>query len=134
MRETLVTVVAFAVLFAFPGFARNAAHGYAQAVETAVAKGHPRLFADASDFAALRASVGDGTLRARAIGKVIERAEFIVGEPPLTRVMYGHRMLRTSRAALGRISTLAMAHRLSGDTRFLDRVVVELKAVCAFED
>ena len=134
MREKLVAVVAFAVLFAFPGFARNAAHGYAQAVETAVAKGHPRLFADADAFVALRASADDGTLRARAIGKVIKRAELIVGEPPLTRVMYGHRMLRTSRAALGRISTLAMAHRLSGDTRFLDRVVVELKAVCAFED
>jgi hypothetical protein len=34
MREKLVAVVAFAVLFAFPGFARNAAHGYAPAVIT----------------------------------------------------------------------------------------------------
>lgn len=63
MRETLVAVVAFAVLFTLPGFARDTARGYAQAVETAVAKGHPSLFADADAFAALRASVGDGTLR-----------------------------------------------------------------------
>ena len=41
MRETLVATVAFAVLFAFPGLARDTAHGYVQAVETAVAKGHP---------------------------------------------------------------------------------------------
>lgn len=39
-----------------------------------------------------------------------------------------------SREVLDRVSTLAMAYRLFGDQKYLDRAVDELRAVCAFED
>ncbi len=103
-------------------------------LDAVVEKGHPRLFADGARFDLLKEQTkGDG-LRALAAKRVVERAELLLDVPPLERTMIGRRLLMTSRRALYRISTLAMAWKLKDDRRFLDRAVLELEAVCAFSD
>ena len=106
----------------------QASNGVSAAVDEAVGKGHPNLFATADDFARLKDSLAEGSLRALAAKRVVERAEGLLEVPPVKRVMEGRRLLLTSRKALARISTLSMAYRLSGDGRMLDRAVAELKA------
>ena len=113
---------------------KNDSAKWSKAVATAVSKGHPRLFATETDFKQLKKDLSKGVLRSMAAKRIVERAEFLLPTEPLARKLVGRRLLDTSRAALYRISTLAMAFRLSGDRRFLDRAVKELRAVCAFSD
>lgn len=105
-----------------------------RALSSAVAKGHPRLFASRLDFDRIVSEKEGDTLKAHAAARVRERAEFLLAKKPLEREMVGRRMLMVSRAALYRISTLAMAYRISGDRRFLDKATAEMKSVCAFPD
>jgi len=104
------------------------------AIGTAVAKGHPRLFADADAFARLREDAAKPGLRGLAVRRVRERAEQVLGMKPLERRLTGRRLLHVSREALYRISTLAMAYRLTDERRFLDKAVADLRSVCAFSD
>ena len=113
---------------------QTAASPYRTAIESAVAKGHPRLFADAAAFGRLKDAVKEPGLRQVAAMRVRERAEQLLDKPPLKRQMIGRRLLHVSRKALYRISTLAMAYRLTDERKFLDRAVAEMKAVCAFSD
>lgn len=107
---------------------------YRASLSAAVAKGHPRLFANEATFARLKADVAKGGLRSLAAQRVRERAEILLKTQPLERKMIGRRLLHTSRMALYRISTLSMAHRLTGERKFIDRAVAELKSVCSFSD
>ena len=131
-------ILSAVVMSAFVGFAPAAetpdASKWSQAISTAVTKGHPRLFATKADFAALKGDLSKGALRSLAAQRVRERAQRLLSTKPLERKMIGRRLLHTSREALCRISTLALAYRLSSDRRFLDRAVAELSAVCAFPD
>ena len=95
---------------------------------------HPRLFGTAKDFAALRARRGTDELVRLGADRVVRGAEALLKEPVLTRKQEGRRLLGVSREALYRISTLAMAFRLTDDVRFRDRGVAELRAVCAFSN
>ncbi len=103
-------------------------------MDDVAAKGHPRLFADGARFELLREQAKGDNLRALAVKRVVERAKMLVDVPPLERKMVGRRLLVTSRNALYRISTLAMAWKVDGERRLLDRAVAELEAVCAFSD
>lgn len=108
---------------------------YRKAVDEAVAKGHPRLFASEAAFERLNLDVASKPgVRQTAARRVVERARLLIGKPPLERKMTGFRLLAVSREALYRISTLAMAYRLTGEKAFLDRAATELETVCAFSD
>ena len=107
---------------------------YDVALKSAVAKGHPRLFADEAEFVRLKDGVGQNSLRRLAAQRVRERAECLLSTKPVERTLIGRRLLDVSRTALYRISTLSMAYRLFGDRRFLDRAVEEIRAVIAFSD
>lgn len=98
------------------------------------AEGHPRLFADKAGFAALKQRIGTDAALDAAARIVRSVADEIVKTKPLERKMEGRRLLGTSRKAVQRISTLAMAYRLFGDRAHFDRCLAELKAVCAFSD
>lgn len=129
---SIVAVTVCAVTFSLQ--AADGGAGFDKAVSRAVEAGHPRLFTDEAGFARLRESVGKDTLKSLAIRRMCERAEAIVPRPLLKREQIGKRLLSVCRAALYRISTLAMAYRVTDDRRFLDRAVAELTAVCAFSD
>ncbi len=106
----------------------------ATAVAAAAQKPHPRLFADAAGFAALRARAETDAFVKMGVDCVRAHADDILPSKPLTRVMEGKRLLGVSRCALERINTLALAYRLFDNRAYLDRAVAELRAVCAFEN
>ncbi|MEZ0218321.1 MAG: heparinase, partial [Rariglobus sp.] len=95
---------------------------------------HPRLFADAARFAALREQVKTEPTSARIFTDLTRRADRMLTLPPLTYKKEGRRLLDVSRSALERISTLAMMARLSDDPRYAERAIAEMRAVTAFTD
>jgi len=95
---------------------------------------HPRLFADAAGFAALKARAATDEYVKMGAEHVRELADDLLPTVPLARVKTGFRLLGVCRTALYRINTLALAYRLYGNRAHLDRAVAELKAVCAFTD
>lgn len=107
---------------------------YIEAAKRAANKAHPRLFTDSAGFEALKSRLaGDEYLRMGA-EHVRTLADSLVPVKPLERKMQGRRLLHVCREALYRINTLALAYRLYGDRRHLDRCVAELRAVCSFTD
>ncbi len=106
----------------------------AEAVAKAAAKPHPRLFADAAGFEALKARLGKEELLTAGAEFVRAGAGRLLNTTPVERIKEGKRLLGVSRTALYRINTLALAYRLYGDKAHLDRAVAEMRAACAFED
>ena len=105
-----------------------------RAVEAAASRQHPRLFADADGFAALKARLGKEELLTSGAEFVRSSADAILNTKPCERIKEGKRLLGVSRTALYRINTLALAYRLYGNKAHLDRAVAEMRAVCAFSD
>jgi hypothetical protein len=66
--------------------------------------------------------------------KLRASADKILGEKPVERVLIGPRLLDKSRRCLDRVSTLALAYRLSGDEKYAARAAKELEAAAAFPD
>lgn len=106
----------------------------AQAVATAASKPHPRLFADAAGFERLKARLGKEELLTMGAEFVRARADATIKSTPVERIKKGKRLLGVSRQALYRINALALAYRLYGNRKYLERAVAEMRAVCAFED
>ncbi len=96
---------------------------------------HPRLFAFTEDFERAKDMIAqEGTPNAYAAKRMFARADHLLDKPVLTRIQTGRRLLAVSRKALYRISHLAMAYRLTGERKYLERGERELKAVCSFPD
>ena len=106
----------------------------ARAVEKAARRPHPRLFADARGFAALKTRLGKEELLTAGAEFVRRTADACLETKPCERIKEGKRLLGVSRTALYRINTLALAYRLYGKKAHLDRAIAELRAVCAFSD
>ena len=109
----------------------------AEAVASAVRqadKRHPRLFADPAAFDALRAQASATAFGKLANGRILFEADQMLAFPPCTREMEGRRLLGISRRVLHRVSTLAMAYRLSGKPAYLERCAAEMRAAAGFTD
>ena len=104
------------------------------AAAKAAAMPHPRLFADAAGFEALKARAASDAYVKMGAEHVRALADVLLETKPVARVKEGRRLLGVCRKALFRINTLALAYRLYGNRAHLDRAVAELRAVCAFED
>ena len=133
MKKAIVSA-AIAVSACLPISAAVGPKSFDDAIGVAVEKGHPRLFAGADGFAGIKPAAKKGSLRELALKRVIERSDLLLGTQPVERKMTGRRLLSVSRRALYRISTLSMTYRITGERRYLDRALCELKAVCAFSD
>ena len=72
---------------------------------------HPRLFADANDFAALSVRLDRAELGRLARAHLLREAEELLEAPPLVcrKDECGKRILLISRAAIDRIAKLSMA-------------------------
>jgi hypothetical protein len=55
-------------------------------------------------------------------------------ETPVVTRPEGSQILEASRQAKATITSLALQYRLTGDRRYLDRAVLEMREVCAWED
>ena len=122
-------------------FARCAAAGVDfsdAAFEAAFSKvpaDHPRLMGDAAEFEAMKALLGKDELFTAAATAVKNHADWYVSRKSVPqRKLVGRRLLTVCRDALSHISMLAMSYRLYGDRRYLEQCLVELRAVCGFED
>ena len=116
------------------GIPEEARPEVARAVEAAARRPHPRLFADADGFAALKARLGKEELFTAGAEFIRATADPILKAKPCERIKEGKRLLGVSRTALYRINTLALAYRLYGNKAHLDRAIAEMRAVCAFSD
>lgn len=95
---------------------------------------HPRLFLEKGGEARIRQMVSSDTLAARIYEGVLYEAKAQLTSAPVERRLTGKRLLGVSRMALSRVLHLALAWRITGDDRFLDRAQKELLAVAEFTD
>jgi len=124
-----VFLVAAVVLAAEPGGKAAGA-----AALKGLRPGHPRLVALDADLARVREMIQKEPLAKEYHAALRAQAERYVKEPLLKYELIGPRLLHVSRAAVDRIYTLGLLHRLDGDAAFADRAIRELINVCGFQD
>lgn len=90
---------------------------------------HPRLFADAARWSALREQVRSDSVSQQIFTVVKNSAERLLDQPPVVYVDTGAFWHGPMRQAQGRILSLAMTYRLTGDTRFLGRAKQEMRTM-----
>ena len=95
---------------------------------------HPRLLMTDEQFGAAVAAAKTDPLRAELNQRVIATAEFILTAPPIRQNKIDKTVHEQERYAVYYIVTEAMAYRLTGDERFLNRAKNDLLTVAAFPD
>ena len=123
MKLTLSVCVALSAFAAFCG-----------EPELAPLLPHPRLFADADAFKALKKRLATSEPARKLFAQIRRNADAAIGKPVLERKLEGRRLLGVSRAALERIGNLALCWRMTGNRKYADRALAEAKAVAAFTD
>ncbi len=93
---------------------------------------HPRLLAFDTDIARVRTLIRTDPAAKIVHERLLAEARKIQAAPPVEFRLIGPRLLDKSRTALGRIYTLAFLYRLNGEKQYLDRALVEMKAIAAF--
>lgn len=96
--------------------------------------GHPRLIATDTDFARLREFVRSDSSAAALYASLKYHADQTLNQPTVVHRLIGPRLLDQSRLCLERVYTLALVYRISGEKKYLDRAVTELRAAAAFPD
>jgi hypothetical protein len=95
---------------------------------------HPRLFADAGAFEAVKRRLETSKPSQKAFAEIRRKADAAIGKPVLERKQEGRRLLSVSREALARIGNLALCWRMTGNRKYAERAIAEAKAVAAFTD
>ena len=90
---------------------------------------HPRLFADAARWAALRRQITNDPTSRQIFAVVKNSAERLLDQPPVEYVDTGAFWHGPMRQAQGRILSLAMVYRLTGEVRFLARAKLEMQTM-----
>ncbi|NPV46847.1 MAG: heparinase [Armatimonadetes bacterium] len=129
-------LVAVAVLLLLPALAGLAAEAEAERdVLAGLRPGHPRLMLTDQRLATLKAQERDDALLQRYVRDVLGEADRSLDAPVLRHELPdGIRLLSVSRECLRRVSTQALAYRWTGESRYLEAALRDLRAVCAFED
>ena len=95
---------------------------------------HPRLMLTNERIAELKKLQSTDPVLDKYIKAVIASANSIVTRAPLTRTLIGPRLLDVSRELLNRISHLALAYHFSGDKKYVDAALANMRTVCEFSD
>lgn len=97
---------------------------------------HPRLLLTDSDMKALRAKVDAGEEVPVLMHEAVMRlADESVASTQILEYVHdksGRRILHWSRRALSRIGSCAYAYRYTGDRRYLERALDDMRTVCMF--
>jgi hypothetical protein len=96
--------------------------------------GHPRLLVTDEQLSAAVEAAKSDPLRAALHARIVEAARLGLKAEPLARKLKSGKLLSVSRSAIGQILTGAMAYRLTGDIRFLERARKDLLTAAAFTD
>ena len=106
--------------------------------EAAVARAaklpHPRVFATAADFDALKERAKEDALVKAGIDRALAAADDWIGKPVATYGLKGYELLDVARLAVRRLLLESFAYRMTGARKYADDATRELKAVCAFPD
>ncbi|MCD6506225.1 heparinase II/III family protein [Candidatus Poribacteria bacterium] len=96
---------------------------------------HPRLIITRDELERVKRAIGENEMARRYFERIKRQADKILSEPPVRyEIPDGLRLLGVSRRCLNRIYHLATMFRLSGDRRYKERAVRELKAAANFPD
>jgi hypothetical protein len=95
---------------------------------------HPRIIATNSDFSRLRELVRNDAFAAGLYAELKRHGDQIIDQPTVVHRLIGPRLLDQSRLCLERVYTLALVYRISGESKYLDRALRELRAAAAFPD
>lgn len=98
------------------------------------APNHPRLFWTKDQGSALKGKVRDDRQMAAIWDAVRLVADHMLSEEPVKYRKDGRRLLGRSREALGRSMHLGFAYRMTGDNRYADRLLAEMRAMAAMPD
>ncbi len=98
-----------------------------------ISKTHPRLLVGNDGFATLKRNAKSPTGKALA-ERVLYDAGLLLELPPQPREMLGKRMLMASRNVLYRINTLSVAYHLTGEKKYADRAIHEMRNAAAYPD
>jgi hypothetical protein len=95
---------------------------------------HPRLLLTDARLQELKTiSLSDNKL-ARYAADVISQADKDLVKAPIEHLLIGPRLLDKSREALNRIGSLSFAYRWTGNEKYLNSAISNMKVVCAFAD
>ncbi|MDQ3440251.1 MAG: heparinase II/III family protein [Planctomycetota bacterium] len=95
---------------------------------------HPRIWVTGDDLPRLKESVQKNRLARKYFGIVEKAGVATLDDKPAERVLVGPRLLSVSRATLKKVRTWAGLYLVTGEKRFADRAVRELRTVAAFND
>ena len=96
---------------------------------------HPRLLFTADDQQRIEEQGKTDLVLARLIQQNQVNATQMLDAPSITyRIPDGKRLLAQSRQCIRRVMAMAMAHRLTGDTRFADAAIKEMLVAAKFKD
>jgi len=144
MHRVAICISFFSIVFAMPpADAKNpkpstsstVAVPSAQELAHRIKRQHPRLLIDADGFESLRKRIATDPVLKQWDVKLLHYADrCLTAKLPEHVLPDGKRLLDTSRRMLEHSYTLAMAYRLHGDQRYLDRLWQELQMVAEFPD
>ena len=96
---------------------------------------HPRLLFSVQDQQRVQDLAKTDALLARLIKQNHINAIDMLGKPSIRyEIPDGKRLLAQSRECIRRVMTMAMAHRLTGDSRFADGAIQEMLVAAKFKD
>ena len=95
---------------------------------------HPRLFFVPGRVAALRMQIEEDDVSGKMFRCVRHVADRFLQEPLCERIMEGRRLLAVSRLVLSRVLHLGLAALVSGEDRYAQRAIREMRAAAAFTD
>ena len=94
---------------------------------------HPRLILTGEDFARIRET--DDPIYNVSKAEVMRVADYFMDQPLLNyEIPDGIRLLAISRRALARTFNLGIAYQLTGEKKYAQRLLDEVKNVCSFKD
>ena len=105
-----------------------------RAVAVAAERPHPRLIFTSEAETELRARIPQDATLAKLWRLLRAEADRMIDEPPCERIMEGRRLLSVSREVLRRVTFLAVAARLSGDSVYARRAEDEMLHAAEFTD
>lgn len=95
---------------------------------------HPRLMLTSDRIAELKKLQSSDPILDKYVKAVIASANSILTRTPLTRTLIGPRLLDVSRELLNRTTHLAIAYHFTGDKKYVDAAVSNMRTVCDFSD
>jgi len=96
--------------------------------------GHPRLIASDADFSRLKELIKTDTTAAGIFDSLKRQADKMLDQPTVVHRLIGPRLLDQSRLCLERVYSLSLVYRLTGEAKYRERALKELRAAAAFAD